>query len=264
MIALCVDDELPLLDNLVRVTEASPDISKAVPFSLCSQALEWAKNNKPDIAFLDIKMRGMGGLELAQQLKMLYPELPIIFCTGYRDYAFDAIQIRASGYIMKPVSPEAVQKEIDAAKVTIKNEHEPKKLLTAQCFGNFDVFANGKPLHFKRKRSKELIAYLIDRRGSTVTTRELCAVLWEDFGDDQKNMAHLYKLFEDLRKTLASEGAEAVLIKNNQEYSVNTQLIDCDYYKYLENDASAQKKFAGEYMLQYPWAEETTAALYNN
>ena len=47
-----------------------------------------------------------------------------------------------------------------------------------QCFGNFEVFVGGRPLSFKRSKSKELLAYLVDRNGATCTNGEMLAVLW--------------------------------------------------------------------------------------
>lgn len=62
MIALAVDDEKPMLSALIRAVEASSDVTSVIGFSSCTAALEWAKENKADVAFLDISMRGMGGL----------------------------------------------------------------------------------------------------------------------------------------------------------------------------------------------------------
>lgn len=261
MLALCVDDEAPLLAELVRAAEASPDITEVVSFRLCSEAIDWVKSNKPDIAFLDIRMRGMTGLELSEKLRKIYPALPIVFCTGYRDFAFDAMQLKVQGYLLKPIRPEDVQREIDYIKSNQNGENKSSKLLKVQCFGNFEVFAKGKTIHFKRKRAKELLAFLVDRRGSSVNAKEICAAFWEDDEND-KNLMNLYKIFGELKNALASVGAEEVLVKGTQEYSINTELIDCDFYKYIAGDPVAEKSFMGEYMVQYSWAEVTAASLY--
>lgn len=259
MLSICVDDEELLLADLVRAVEVSKDIEKIEKFTRCSEALEWAKKHKVDIAFLDIEMRGCGGLELARQLREIHPEISIVFCTGYREYALEAFQIHSDGYLMKPITAEDVQKEIDTIKSRTGGKAQTK--IKVQCFGNFDVFYDGKPLKFKRKRSKEVLAYLVDRKGSSVSAREICVALWEDDADE-KNIAILYKLFSDLRYTLMNIGAEELLIKNNYQYAVNTKMLDCDYYDYLAGDPKAEKAFGGEYMTQYSWAEETAALLY--
>ena len=65
MIAIAVDDEALMLRALVMAINASPDVSEVVNFSDCEKALEYVKDNPVDVAFLDINMRGMGGLALA-------------------------------------------------------------------------------------------------------------------------------------------------------------------------------------------------------
>lgn len=258
MIALCVDDEAALLAELVRAVEASPDVTEAVRFQKCSEVLEWAQDHRPDVAFLDIRMRGMTGLELAEQLQERYPELPVVFCTGYSEYAVDAFRLHVAGYLMKPVRPEDVQRELD---IICEKTGIGAPQVSIQCFGNFEVFVDGKVLHFKRKRAKELLAYLVDRRGSLVSSKEICTVMWEDDDQIERNMMHLYKLFGDLRKALAEVGAEDLLIRGKQDYAIDTAKVDCDYYRFLAGDPIAAKKFYGEYMTQYSWAEETAALL---
>ena len=81
MIAIAVDDEVLMLGALVEAIKASPDITEITKFSNCEEALEFAKGNPVDIAFLDINMRGMGGLALADQIVTACPECKIVFCT---------------------------------------------------------------------------------------------------------------------------------------------------------------------------------------
>ena len=101
MIAIAVDDEVLMLGALVAAIEASPDITEVAKFSDCEQALEFVKSNTADIAFLDINMRGMGGLALAQNIIAACPNCKIVFCTGYEEYAIPAFKLHASGYVMK-------------------------------------------------------------------------------------------------------------------------------------------------------------------
>ena len=68
MIAIAVDDEALMLGALVAAIEASPDITEVTSFSDCEQALAFVKNHPADVAFLDINMRGMGGLALAEKI----------------------------------------------------------------------------------------------------------------------------------------------------------------------------------------------------
>ena len=93
MIAITVDDERPMLEQLSQAVKVSPDVSSVLEFTTCTEALEWVEKNHVDIAFLDISMRGMGGMALSEKLLKLRPQCKIIFCTGYSEYAVDVEQL---------------------------------------------------------------------------------------------------------------------------------------------------------------------------
>ena len=257
MIAIAVDDEMPMLNELVNAVQSSKDIGEVHSFSSCSNALEWVEENSVDLAFLDISMRGMGGLALAEKIQEKQPECKIIFCTGYSEYAVDAFRLHVSGYLMKPISAEDIQREIEH----IKKEKASEKLLTVRCFGEFEVYVKGEIVSFKRPKTKELLAYLVDRNGAGVTSNQICAILWENQTDDKKNRNYLYQLINDLKTTLEGVGAMDVLQKKNGTYSIDIKKIDCDYVRYL---AVGRPEFNGEYMRQYSWAEGTFARLLND
>ena len=254
MIAIAVDDEILMLGALVAAIKASPDISEVFQFSDCDEALAFARKNAVDVAFLDINMRGMGGLALAEKICKVCPGCKIVFCTGYEEYAIPAFKLHASGYLMKPVSDKDVQAEID----NIKGIRQREKPLTVKCFGNFEVYAKGEKLTFKRSKTKELFAFLVDRNGAGVTVAEIGVALWDN-DEEQKNQNYIHQLFRDLRQTLEANGMEEIFERNNYLYSVNPVKIDCDYYSYLEN---GKPEFIGEYMTQYSWAEETCGLLW--
>ena len=254
MKAIAVDDEIYMLETLQEAVSASSDIEMTETFSSCSAALAYATENPIDIAFLDINMRGIGGLGLAEKLLELQPGCKIVFCTGHEEYAVSAFQLHVSGYLMKPITPEAVQKEIDH----IKGVKAGEKLLTIQCFGNFEVFYNQEVLPFKRKKAKELLAVLIDRNGAGMTAKQICAILFPDNTDDTKNAAYLRQLVLDLKNTLKTIQAEDVLRHDTPYYRIDTNQVKCDYLSYL---LTGKPAFHGEYMTQYSWAEETCAML---
>ena len=254
MKAIVVDDEIYMLETLQEAVTASSDIDSAEAFSTCSAALAYAAEHPVDVAFLDINMRGIGGLGLAEKLMAMQPGCRIIFCTGYQEYAVSAFQLHVSGYLMKPITPEAVQKEIDH----IKGVKASEKLLTIKCFGNFEVFHDGKSLPFKRKKAKELLAVLVDRTGAGITGKQICALLFSENSDESKNAAYLRQLVLDLKTTLKSVGAENVLCHETPYYRIDTNWISCDYLSYLE---TGKPGFRGEYMTQYSWAETTCAML---
>ena len=254
MIAIAVDDEPLMLGALVKAVSASPDITSVVKFSDCEDTIEYIKSNPADIAFLDINMRGMGGLSLAERILQLCPECKIVFCTGYEEYAIPAFKLHASGYLLKPISAADVQAEIDH----IKGIRQQEKPLEVKCFGNFEVYANGKKLTFKRSKTKELFAFLVDRNGAGVTVGQIGVALWEN-DEELKNQNYIHQLFRDLRQTLDTVGLGDIFERNNYYYSINPDKIDCDYFNYLK---SGKPEFIGEYMHQYSWAETTCGLLW--
>ncbi len=254
MKAIAVDDEIYMLETLVEAISVSSDVEAIESFSSCSAALTYAAEHSIDVAFLDINMRGIGGLGLAEKLLELQPRCKVVFCTGHEEYAVSAFRLHVSGYLMKPITAEAVQKEIDH----IKGVKTTEKLLTVKCFGNFEVLYNGEMLPFKRKKAKELLAVLIDRSGAGMTAKQICAILFPDDTDDGKNAAYLRQLILDLKNTLKTLGAEDVLRHDTPYYRIDTNLVRCDYLSFLE---TGKPTFHGEYMTQYSWAEATCAML---
>lgn len=256
---LAVDDEKDALDVLVSaVTAALPD-GEIHQFSNPQEALEFSKDNPPDIAFLDVTMPVMSGLELAKRLKAINVKTNIIFATGYSSYASDAFSIHASGYLMKPISRRDVQKELENLRNPIETD---KKRVFIRTFGNFDIFVDGGSLHFARKPAKELLAYLVDRKGSGVSRKELCSILLRDDAFTRKSQDYLTKIVKELQKTLESVNAANIVNVDKGDYCVIPDNFDCDAYDYLKGSPDAFNNFYGEYMSHYPWAETSIQQFY--
>lgn len=258
MKVIVADDEKLQLSKLERcVNKVLPD-AEVFAFSEPKKIIGFIETGEAanvDVAFLDISMGPVTGMQVAKKLQSVNPKINIVFVTGYTDYAPAAFNMRASGYIVKPVTEEAVKLEIENLRNPMPKP-ESKKAVKVRCFGSFEATVNGEPLKFKREKTKEFLAYLVDRNGAACTPREICAVLWEEDKFD-----YLRQLTKDLRETLKAVGAEGVFITHFKEYRIVPELIECDYYDYLANEPYAVKAFNGEYMVQYSWAEETLARI---
>ena len=264
MYVLAVDDERIMLKELtIELGQVFPyaDIQGfQEPLEAEQWASELAQEGKSlDYAFLDIRMRGISGIELARRLKQLHPATVLIFCTAYTEYAFDAVGMYAKGYLMKPISAENIVKTLDEMVYDWRKSREVQENhFWVKTFGNFEVFANGQPLVFEREKAKEMLAYLIDRAGASVTTEQLAVVLWEDRAYDKTLKNYVSTVLGSLRKTLRKVGKEDILIKTRNHLSVNPQKIKCDAYDYEKGIMSAVNSFRGEYMVNYSWAEFKT------
>lgn len=254
MIILALDDEPGALKILCRAIESAQPDAQLYRFTQTEQALSFAEGSPVDVAFLDIRMPGITGLEVAKRMKKMHPALNVIFTTGFSEYAIDAIRLRSSGYLMKPVTKNDVALELAQLRNPVKNPDIDKRI-HIHTFGAFEVFVDGMPLIFHRERAKEVLAYLVDRRGSTVTRKGLAAALFEDREYTRTTQAYLTQLVNHLRKTLSDATVGDLLICEYNAYAVNTGAFTCDAYDYLDGDPGAINLFHGEYMSQYSWAE---------
>lgn len=253
MKVVCIDDEELLLNFLVRKLKQVEGIDEIHPFTSSVEALEYISNNKVDILLSDIYMPEINGINLAKKVKKISPNIAIIFITSYEEYALDALKLHACGYILKPVNLADLKREIANAVKTMGIK-DSKQLLRVQCFGSFEVFYDEKPVVFKRSKTKELFAYLVDRKGARSNVNELCAVLWEDKADSDSLKSYFRILFADLRTTFKKLGLEDVIIKGANSYAVDINAFTCDAYDYEKGDEIAINKYRGEYMSQYSWA----------
>ena len=251
---IAVDDEKIALEALSNAIKAIVTEDDVVTFRYPEDALEYAKENLCDIAFLDIEMAGMTGVELAEELKKYNSEINIVFCTGYGNYRDAAFELHASGYLMKPITPEKVKCELE----NLRRPIVENKNLKVQTFGNFEVYLDGKPIVFKYRRTKELFAYLIDRVGAMCTVGEIIGILFED---ESGREDYFQKLRRDLLSTFKELGCENTIIHKRGMLGVVISEIQCDYYDCLSNRKDFLSCYFGEYMSQYSFAEYTNAQL---
>lgn len=254
MTIFTADDEPLALELLTETVRAAAPEARIAAFSKPSLLLEHAQNEAGDVAFLDVQMRGMSGVQLAKRLKELNPRINLVFVTGYEEYAGDAMALHASGYILKPVTLKAVQAELGDLRHPVVPK--AKALLRVRCFGNFEAYAaDGGRVRFERTKAKELLAYLIYRSGSACTVKEIAAVLFESEPYDQKRRNYVQKIISSMLRALKVAGAESVVVKNYNSLAIDAARVDCDYYRFSELDMAAVNAYSGEFMAQYPWAE---------
>ncbi|MCQ2515131.1 MAG: response regulator [Ruminococcus sp.] len=248
---LLLDDEPLALKMLGKaVSEAVPE-ANLFSFSKPREALDFAETTTLQVAFLDINMQMMDGLEVAKKLKDIYPNINIIFSTGYEEYALDALKLYSSGYLLKPIGAEDVAEVMKNLRFPI----EEKKRLSIRCFGNFEAFCDGKPIKFKLSRTKELLAYLVDRNGAECRTAEIISELFEDV----YNIEYYNKIRRDLIKTFEDMDLSDCIAVTRGGLSIIRENVDCDYFDYKDGLITTKPT---EYMSQYSFAEYTFAELF--
>jgi two-component SAPR family response regulator len=264
MYILALDDEQYALDSIAQELELVFPNAKIQEETKASAAIAWAKSladqgESLSYAFLDIQMRGKSGLEVARQLKMAHPKVILFFCTAYSEYAFDAFGLYAKGYLLKPVLAKDIERVLDEMVAEWRLDvnvqlHD----IRIQTFGYFSIFVNESMLTFEREKAKELLAYLVDRHGTAVTTEQIASVLWEGEPYDRKLKNKVTTIISSLRATLREVGVEDILIKTWNHLALDVSKVKCDAYDFEKGDLLAINSFRGEYMANYSWAEFTT------
>ena len=246
-----VEDEPTILKSLTKhIKEILPD---AEVFA-CQDAEDAAAaltQGEVDIAFLDIELGDMNGVELAKRIKAECPLCNIVFCTGYSSYATQAFDLGASDYLVKPITNEKLEHALSQLRHAPRPVL-PKGQLYIRCFGSFEVFYNGEPLLSLTKRAKELFAYLVDQAGAVSSAADIINTLFPHNAESYFRVAK-----RDLERALAEIGQGDVLVKSWGKLGIRRENLLCDYYEYLGGNPDALNLYRGAYMLQYDWAQPT-------
>lgn len=259
MKAICVDDEPLAVEYTVNQCAQLPQISEAKGFTSSGEALAYLRGHPVDIALLDINMPEIDGITLASQIKQISPETSILFLTAYKEYAFDAYAVHPIGYLLKPVSLEKLAAEIAYAHRGEAPSAVPHIFI--KTFGYFDVYVDGKPITFKLSKSKEILAFLVDKQGSGVTRAEVFSAVWEDQLYDRGMQKQMDVYIRSLRDTLRKYGVPEIMEIEKGVLRIKPNAFICDAYLFFSGDSEMINAYRGEYMNPYSWASMTEGIL---
>ncbi|HMM07030.1 MAG TPA: response regulator [Clostridiales bacterium] len=254
---MIVDDEERARHLLEMFLHQRDDAEDIAVFDQSPDALAYASSQPVDIAFLDIEMPQLNGIDLATKFLALKHVPAVIFITGYSQYALAAWDVEAVDFIVKPFGAEDVNHGIARA-VKISNLN-PRQRVEIHCFPSFQLLVDGVPVPVQHKKSTELLAYLVHHRGAWVTMNDAVAALFEDKnGEKAKNYFRL--ILYRLKRMLAEYGIDDLLMTKPGCLRVDPHRFSCDYYSYLNGEGNL---FHGEYLTEYAWAEFTVGSLAN-
>lgn len=117
---IIVEDESLLLKGFVHILEDTLPRANVYGFETGAEALRFAESSRVAAAFLDIELFGESGVDLAEKLMELDPHINVIFLTGHAEYTADALALHCSGYILKPLTPEKVLREIEHLRYPVR------------------------------------------------------------------------------------------------------------------------------------------------
>ncbi len=136
-----------------------------------------------------------------------------------------------------------------------------KPRVRIHTFGYFDVFVDGKPIVFRYEKSKEMLAILVDRKGSFVSNPYFISCLWGDEVYSEKVRSRCRQVAYRMMDTLKQYGIEDIIEKVDGHRRIIPEKIECDYFDYISGEKTTGQMFNGAYMSDYSWGEETLSML---
>ena len=219
MLTLSIDDQKSVTDLMTFMLNKIDPEGTHLAANTVSEALDLLSDDV-QIVFLDIEMPGINGIQLADRIRREYNALNIIFVTGHPEYSYEAYGVRPSGFLAKPVTEKDIERELKELRYPIS---KTKLRIRVQC-SPFAVFADDEPFKFERKKTMELFAYLVYKKGGYCTNGDMITALWSD---DMGKQAYLRKLLGDMNESFRRVGIVDVITKKYGMACVNMNMIRC-------------------------------------
>ncbi|MFC0330429.1 response regulator [Paenibacillus sepulcri] len=286
MKAILVDDEALASHYLRRQLEKIGGIHILAELRDAQEAVDQAESLKPDVAFLDIDMPALGGIEAAEILQMRDPNLKVVFVTAYDDYAIKAFELNAIDYLLKPVNAERLKRTVERLKLSLPqavaagrpeaSDIQPVSPVSAspamlRCFQTLEL-DNGKleSIPWRTFKAQELFSFLLLHREQLIRKDMLLELLWPEV-DYKKGYTQLYTTAYQIRKTIAALDVTLVLKSNEKGYKleVNGLPLDIEVWEQgvmgtpaltkdtLDHHLALTELYRGDYLADYDylWAE---------
>ncbi|OKP91652.1 histidine kinase [Paenibacillus helianthi] len=245
-----VEDEKPILELMKVVVGRNPDCQVVGAFSNPLEALEALPSLKPDIAFLDVEMPKLSGLELAGRMIDCCEHTRIVFTTAHKEYALEAFNVFAFDYILKPITPASVQRITDrllkeSGRPVSTNMDLPSQRTSIRCFGGFEVRNfKGDLVRWPTRKTEELFAYLLCYPNQEAGKWQLVDALWPEM-DEARSVHNLHNTVYRLKKILKEHQLGLDIGKTGEGYLLEVlettyDLLEFQRYNSAQSDAHGE------------------------
>ena len=152
---------------------------------------------------------------------------------------------------------------VEGSSDVVQQALQEKRTVSIRTFGYFDVFVGDVPIAFRNKKSKELLALLVDRKGGYVASEEAISFLWENEPANTLTLSRYRKVALRLKSTLEEYGITDIVEAVDGKRRIVMDKVDCDLYNYLSGKEKYSQLFRGSYLTNYSWGETTLGELIN-
>ena len=219
---ILVEDEKPILDLHKRLLEKNCLFEVIATYTSPVEAAKEVLTLNADAILLDIEMPKITGLELAEKVVEAGIDVPIIFLTAYREYAFDAFRVQALDYVLKPMTPTTVN-QLNERLTNYYGRHKSRSAnkLEVCLRGDTQVRINGVAVKWRTKVTEELFYYLVVNEGKIVSKYRILDDIWPNL-DEKKALANLYNTIYHLRKLFIDLTVPVQIERINDGYELKT------------------------------------------
>lgn len=172
---IAADDEPGLLLLIHSILIELDGIQLVGTANNASNTLKLVKERKPDLVLLDIELPDMNGIELAEKLQRVKPDLYIVFITAHKEYSIEAFHLYAYDYILKPIDRERVkttvrriQQVIQASEKILASHPQTSRIIIN--LGNERVFLNFEDIYYLEKHGRHTIIHCVNGKFKTRET----------------------------------------------------------------------------------------------
>ena len=296
MKAIYIDDEQYNHIYLKRLADEIGGIELVKTYQNAVGVVEECAEILPDIAFVDIEIPGVDGLELAERLQNALPQIDVVFVTAFSRYAVEAFRVNALDYLLKPVDKAELIRVIEKVKKRGQRDiltggagrgrrgtgqdadRGPDHGKELVCLGRMGIRSNigYTDIEWITKKSQELFAYLLLNHGRAVDKWVLCDLLWPDV-ENEKVVTNLHTTVYRLKNTLRTVDAPVSVTSSIGHYRLTLENCRADFIEFereaeqiadgaessLQNLLRLERMYGGELFggNDYIWAMDRAATL---
>ena len=216
--------------------------------------------------WLEIMKKGAPLKQFVARSGVAYEEFERLLKNGEAEFTYFDLESKSEKHIKAICSQKSSPRyvmlyNIGGKETTGDKNSTGNSAVSIRTFGYFDVFVGDRPIAFRNKKSKELFALLVDRRGGYVSSEEAISFLWEDEPVSPVTLARYRKVALRLKNILEEYGISDVIESVDGKRRIVTEKVRCDLYDYLSGKEEFSQLFKGNYLINYSWGENTLAEL---
>lgn len=229
MRAIVVDDEELACKQVKKMLQETGVFQTIKTYTDPEEARDDAPARTADVAFLDIEMPEIGGIDLAEALQAVNEKIQIVFITAYDDFAIQAFDLNAIDYLLKPVLKPRLEKTVARLLKngeTISRDTPAGETFGIDCFDSLKFYRISQekkaylPVKWRTSKARELYAFLLKEHGRFVSKEVLTDLFWPD-AEPGKASTQLYSTIYQIRKLMEKMPFHHHIDKNDMGYSLN-------------------------------------------